>query len=99
MGVRGFGASTAEAFANAALALTSVVTDPALVQPLRRIEIACEAPDLEVLLVDWLNQLVSRMASDGLLFGRFEVEIEHGRLTAAAFGEPIDKSATLPPSR
>jgi SHS2 domain-containing protein len=90
VGVRGYGASMAEAFANAAVALTSVVTDPALVRSRRRIDIACTAPDRDILLVDWLNQLVSRMASDGMLFGRFEVAIDRGRLAAVAHGEPID---------
>jgi len=90
VGVRGYGASIAEAFANAALALTSVVTDPELVRPRRRMDIVCTAPDHEILLLDWLNQLIWRMSVDGLLFGRFDVEIEDDRLTAAAFGEPVD---------
>lgn len=96
MGVRGYGTSLAEAFANAALALTSVITDPALVRPRIRTEIACSAPDREVLLLDWLNQLISRMSADRRLFGRFEVEIEHGRLAAVAFGEPIDLARHAP---
>ena len=90
VGVRGYGATVAEAFANAALALTSVITDPAMVRPRHRFDIACRAPDREILFLDWLNLLVSKMAVDGVLFGRFEVKIEQDRLTAVAFGEPID---------
>ena len=96
VGVRGYGATPAEAFAQAAVALTSVITDPASVRAERRIEIACAAPDREVLLVDWLNRLISLMAIEGLLFGRFEVEIEGGRLKAAAFGEAIDGARHRP---
>ncbi len=42
IGVRGFGATREEAFEQAALALTAVVTDPALVRPIARNEFACE---------------------------------------------------------
>jgi len=96
VGVRGFGASMAEAFANAAVALTSVITDPAAVRPARRRDVACEAPDPEVLLLDWLNRLISMMATEGMLFGRYEVLIDGRRLTAAAFGEPIDLARHAP---
>lgn len=96
MGVRGYGASLSQAFANVALALTSVVADPALVRPRERVEIACAAPDREVLLLDWLNQLISRMSADQLLFSRYEVEIKHERLHATAFGEPIDPARHAP---
>ena len=89
VGVRGFGASPAEAFAQAALALTSVVVEPTLVRPERPVRIACAAPDREVLLLDWLNALVSTMATERMLFGRFEVEIEHDRLAATAWGEAV----------
>jgi SHS2 domain-containing protein len=96
VGVRGYGDSPAEAFANAAMALTSVITDPAGVRPRTCVPLGCEAPDREVLLVDWLNALVSTMATDGMLFSRFEVEIAHDRLTARAFGEPIDPARHAP---
>lgn len=88
--MRGFGASPAEAFAHAAMALTSVITDPAGVSPKRRVEIACAAPDREILFLDWLNRLIAAMAIEGMLFARFEVEIDHDRLVAGAFGEAID---------
>jgi SHS2 domain-containing protein len=96
VGVRGFGGAMAEAFANAALALTSVITDPAVVRQARRIDIVCEAPDPEILLLDWLNRLISIMATEAVLFGRYEVRIDGGRLTASAFGEPIDLARHAP---
>lgn len=58
IGVRGFGASKAQAFEQAALALTAVITDPAGVVPRDAVTIACAAPDDELLLADWLNALV-----------------------------------------
>ena len=64
IGVRGIGATPAEAFEQAALALTAVVTDPAGIAPRRpRSTIDCEAPDDELLLADWLNALIYEMAT------------------------------------
>ena len=79
-----------EAFEAAALALTAVVTDPWKVLPEKKVEIACEAPDLELLLVDWLNALIYEMSTRKMLFRRFEVKLEDGRLQGTAWGEPID---------
>ena len=91
IGVRGIGASKEAAFAQAALALTAVMTDPANVAPAVEVAIACEAPDDELLLVDWLNALIYETATRQLLFSAFEVHIEDGRLHASAWGEAIDQ--------
>ena len=77
----------AVAFEQAALAMTAIVTEAAVAarEPVR---IACVAPDQDVLLVDWLNQLVFEMATRQMLFGRFEVAIDRDddwRLTATAW--------------
>lgn len=89
VGVRGRGATLGEAFAGAATALTAVLCDPARVAPREPVEIACAAPDVELLLVDWLNALVYEMATRRMLFSRFEVAIADGRLRARAWGEPL----------
>ncbi len=96
MGVRGVGRTLAEAFEQAGLALTAVVTDPLSVRALVAVEIACEAPDPEALLFDWLNAIVYEMDTRDLLFGRFEVRIEDGRLRATAWGEPVRVEAHQP---
>jgi SHS2 domain-containing protein len=90
VGVRGFGPSMAQAFEQAAMALTAVVTDPDSVNSREAVDISCEAPDPGILLADWLNALVFEMATRGMLFGRFEVAIEGNRLTARAHGERVD---------
>ena len=90
IGVRGYGASVAEAFEQAALALTAVIADPATVRPLERVELACEAPDNELLLAEWLNALVYEMATRRMLFSRFAVRLASGGLTAEAWGEPVE---------
>ena len=80
IGVRGCGPTLAAAFEQAALALTAVVTDPANIALRRSVGIVCEAPSAELLLVDWLNAVVLRMATDDLVFGAFEVAISGTRL-------------------
>jgi SHS2 domain-containing protein len=90
IGVRGFGNTLAEAFEQAAIAMTAVVTDPALVQAGTNISIACSDEDYDTLLYDWLNALVYEMATHKMLFRKFEVTIEHGKLDATAYGEAID---------
>jgi SHS2 domain-containing protein len=76
IGVRGIGDSKAAAFEQAALALTAVITDPDSVTATDAIEIACEAPDDELLLVEWLNALIYEMATRKMLFARFTVIID-----------------------
>lgn len=90
MGIRGIGNTRDEAFEQAALALTAVIIDPAQVNAVETVEITRQAPDDEMLLVDWLNALIYEMATRKLLFGRFEVHVKDHTLTARAFGEPMD---------
>ena len=61
------------------------------------VQIACEAPDDELLLADWLNALVYEMAVRRMLFGRFQVELDGTHLHAQARGEPT--SVRAPPAR
>jgi SHS2 domain-containing protein len=96
IGVRGRGATIAEAFANAGRALTAVITDPASVRETTTVELACEASDPEGLFFDWMNALVFETATRWLLFARCEVEIEAGRLRARAHGEPVDVARHRP---
>jgi tRNA nucleotidyltransferase (CCA-adding enzyme) len=96
MGVRGVGPTLADAFELTALAMTAVVTDPARVAPKEAVDIHCEAPDDELLLVDWLNALILEMAARHMLFSRFEIRIEDHRLVAAAWGEAVDSSKHQP---
>lgn len=96
LGVRGLGETRAEAFAQAALALTAAVTDPASVRPQTPVAITCAAPDDELLLAEWLNALIYEMATRRMLFSRFDVTIEDGRLSAQAWGEPVDPARHRP---
>jgi SHS2 domain-containing protein len=90
IGVCGFGSSKAEAFEQAGMALTAVITDPELVAAKDPIEIRCMAPDDELLFVEWLNALIYEMATRKMLFARFEVRIDGHQLAGKAWGEAID---------
>ncbi|HMA08768.1 MAG TPA: archease [Ramlibacter sp.] len=89
IGVRGWGATKAEAFEQAALALTAVVTDPARVLARETVPIYCEAGDDELLLAAWLNAIVSTMAVRRMLFAVFHVEFDGDELNATATGERV----------
>ena len=91
MGVRGTGASKEEAFEQAALGLTGIVTDVQLVRSTTQIKIECTAPDDELLLVEWLNAIIYEMATRRMLFAKFAVQIlDGGNLVGKAWGEAID---------
>lgn len=90
MGVRGIGPTKEAAFEGAALALTAVITNPAEVLPTQQVTMTCQAPEDELLLVDWLNALVYEMATRRMLFGRFDVHFNDHSLHATAWGEPVE---------
>lgn len=96
MGVRGIGATKEAAFEGAGLALTAVITDLGSVAPTQSVPIACEAPDDELLLVDWLNALVYEMATRKMLFSRFNVRFDDHSLHATAWGEAVEVAKHQP---
>ena len=96
IGVVGAGPTKAEAFRQAALALTAVVTDPGNVATLHAVPVTCQAATDELLLVEWLNALIYEMAVRGMLFGDFAIEIDGGELRATAYGEMVDTARHEP---
>ncbi len=99
IGVRGWGRTPAEAFAQAALALTAVITDPTKVEPKQAVDIELERDDdgdLEMLLVDFLDAVIYEMAVRKMLFSRFDVQIDDHHLRATLWGEPVDRNKHHP---
>lgn len=90
IGVRGRGETVEEAFEQAAVALTAIVTDPEGVRETTPVRLVSEAPGHELLLVEWLNAVIYAMAVEKMLFRRFEVSILGDFLSATAWGEPVD---------
>ena len=96
IGVRGIGLTKEAAFEQTGLAMTAVITNLDSVVPAQAVQIACEAPDEELLLVDWLNALVYEMATRKMLFSRFTVRLNDHSLHATAWGEPIEVARHQP---
>lgn len=90
MGIRGFGRTKEEAFAQAALAITAIITDPQTVEPKESVEITCREQEDDLLLFDWLNALLYEMATRHVLFSRYDITIAGEQLKATAWGESID---------
>ena len=88
--VRGIGPSIEAAFEQAALAVTALTVDPAVIVPREAVEIHCQDQDEDLLLVAWLNAVIFEMDTRHMAFGRFEVHLDAGRLTAIAWGEGLD---------
>lgn len=89
IGIRGVAPSMSEAFEQAALAMTAVITDLQCVEPGIEVNIECTAADKELLLLDWLDSLIYEMAVRKMLFSHFEVRVKNDKLTAVASGEAI----------
>lgn len=86
--------SQVELFIEAMRGLTDTMTSLERVAALVGARVDIEAPDLECLLVDWLNELIYQFESRGLLFSAGAIEIESmavgWRLVGRVEGEPFD---------
>ena len=90
VGVRGYGQDMAEAFENAAKAMTAVVTPLDLIRVVRVIPVTCRAADPSILLLDWLNAVIYTMATEQMLFHDFRVRIDGETLQGEMEGEKVD---------
>jgi SHS2 domain-containing protein len=93
--VAAYGASLEQAFENAALASTEVITDTDKIESRSEDTVEIEAHDLKALLYSWIEEFLVRLDADGLLYSRFEIHFieksEKGfRLKAKIWGEEFD---------
>jgi SHS2 domain-containing protein len=96
IGIRGFGNTLEEAFAAAAMAMYSVIAKIELIKPSQRNEVTASAPDSEMLLVEWLNALLSLSDVERMVYSKFIVKIEGTALTGSAWGEKLDRTRHEP---
>jgi SHS2 domain-containing protein len=96
IGIRGFGGTAAEAFENAAVALFSVMVNVHSVVANETRTISVSAPDQELLLVEWLNALLSLSDIEHMVFSKFNVNIDGTSLTGMAWGERLDQERHEP---
>ncbi len=93
VGIRAYGADMSEAFANAARALFSLITELDDIEEAEYRDIELTAPDQESLLVAWLNELIYLFDAENIIFKRFDItEISNTQLKARSYGEKIDSS-------
>ncbi|MDX1779880.1 MAG: archease [Thalassovita sp.] len=96
VGVRGTGRDMAEAFENAARAMTEVVAPLNTIRPAQSVTVSCRATDPSILLLDWLNEVIYAMATRAMLFSDFEVRIEGEALVGEMRGEPVEPARHEP---
>lgn len=93
--VEACGSTLEEAFENAALATTEIMTDAETVEPKTEERVEVEAHDECALLYNWIEELLIRFETAENLYSRFNVssieETPNGlRLEAKIGGEPFD---------
>ncbi len=79
-----------ELFCDSALAVSEVMVDTATVEPLIEREISLSSNSLDMLLYDFLNEIVYLKDAQTLLFSKFEVKINDLNLEAKLWGENIN---------
>jgi SHS2 domain-containing protein len=91
--IRVFGADLKGLFRNAGLAIFQISAEKTTssVSKVKKIKIIQEAFDLEELLVNWLNELLSLSAAKGLVFTELNIsKIDEKNLEAEAIAESME---------
>ena len=95
MYIAAHGATLAEAFENAALAMFEVMTDTEKVSPDVEDSVEVEAEDEYALLYSWLEALLVKFETKNMLYSKFKIssidETSEGfRIKAAVWGEKFN---------
>ncbi len=93
--VAAYGKSIFEAFENAAIALFEVMTDVKSIRANIKEHVLVEAKDEYALLYSWLENLLVRFDTSGMLFSKFRILLldrtpDRCRLEADVWGEKFD---------
>jgi SHS2 domain-containing protein len=84
-------------FADAARALfAAIIEDLETIQPQQTVEFTLPLEEPELLLFDWLRELLYRFDAQRLVCGKFEVALDDSGLKAHVHGEPFDPSRHIP---
>lgn len=91
VGIIGYGTELAEAFANTAYGMFSLITDLNTVEEAMCQETTIQSEDTESLLVEWLNELLYLLDTKDLIFKRFDILVmDQTHLRSKNYGEKID---------
>ncbi|MBI3292833.1 MAG: archease, partial [Elusimicrobia bacterium] len=97
IGILAYGKTLPELFVHAAEGMCSLIADLNTVALKQRAEVSLEAPDREVLLVAWLNELLYLLAVQKLIGARFHIHaLTDNALKGSLEGEPFDRQRHRP---
>jgi len=93
VGIIAYGADIKQAFANAARAMFSLITELDEVEEIIYRDIELTAPDQESLIVEWLNELIYLFDTENIIFKRFDItRLNSTQLKARSYGEKVNSS-------
>lgn len=91
LGIEVKGSNLKELFINSAIALFDLMTDLESVNPNIEKTIEVESDDIDLLLRDWLDELLYISIVDEVLFESFDIkELNRSKIRATAFGEKFN---------
>ena len=90
IGIVAYGADIKQVFANAALGLFNLMADLDDFEEGLERELELSAEDVEVLLIEWLNELIYIFDVEHIIFKKFEIEkLTSTQIKARCFGEKM----------
>jgi len=90
IGIVAYGADIKQLFANAALGLFNLMADLGNLKEDAKRKVELSAEDIEVLLIEWLNELIYISEVEHIIFKRFDIsELSSNKLRSICFGEKI----------
>jgi SHS2 domain-containing protein len=94
VGLRVYGHTLPELFANAGLGLMALAIEAAEFRGVERLSLSVTGSDVEQLLVNWLSEILYHMDAEGWLFSRFAIaQCSPTAVTAEGWGERRDPAS------
>lgn len=91
IGIIVYGINVKQLFSNAALALSSLITEPKSIKEKIKRHVEITSEDRDNLLVEWLNELIYLFDVEHILFKKFDIEnLNSKHLKAICYGENFD---------
>jgi SHS2 domain-containing protein len=93
--IRAFGGSMEEAYENAALAMFETITDTGKIAQTQQETLEVEAEDQYALLYNWLEALLVKFETEGMLYSKFKISnwketADSFKFKATVWGEKYD---------
>src|SRR3990167_8516123 len=96
IGLKAYGQTLPELFANAARGMIALALEPQEVRPAQRLPLSARGEDLEELLVHFLSEILYAVDAEGWQFSEFRIQtLEPTRIEAEGWGEAVEPSEHL----